>query len=484
MYRLTSDDREFFSLVAQAAFANPFGSERLAIDRKLSGTAGGDLGTAVVGVLAQLRQRLAVLDTDNSVKLSDLSQTDRNVLRYVFLFDTYHKFVDRFDALILAQAAAGDEPVKTLFASELISQLLGKGFDEAAAKKYLAVFFQMRRAFYFINRSLIGASESMRALRMNLWNNIFTCDIGQYEELLWNRMEDFSTLLLGPTGCGKGAAAAAIGQSGFIPYDAKTDTFVESFTKAFVSINLSQYPETLIESELFGHTRGAFTGAASAHDGIFALCSRHGSIFLDEIGELSTQVQIKLLQILQERTFSPVGSHQKIKFSGRVIAATNQSLEMLRMEGKFRDDFYYRLCGDCIEVPCLCQRIHENPAELGELVTHTVGQITGRESPQLAQTVLEVIHTRLGKDYAWPGNVRELAQCVRRVIIKRDYQGYVSLPVSAKDAFLTQMQTGQIDAENLLAGYCTMLYKRFGNYEEVARRTGLDRRTVKKYLGV
>src|SRR5438552_12916529 len=185
---------------------------------------------------------------------------------------------------------------------------------------------------------LIGQSPCMKELRRHLWNNIFTHDVRCYDRYLWNRMEDFSTLLLGETGTGKGTAAAAIGRSGFIPFDEKKGCFAESFTRGFIALNLSQYPETLIESELFGHKKGAFTGAIEAHEGIFSRCSAYGAIFLDEIGEVSASLQIKLLQVLQERTFSPVGSHETLRFRGRVIAATNQPIDHLRQ--RIRDDFF------------------------------------------------------------------------------------------------------------------------------------------------
>jgi len=193
-----------------------------------------------------------------------------------------------------------------------------------------------------------------------------------------SRMEDFSTLLLGETGTGKGTAAAAIGRSGFIPFDRKTETFVESFKQSFVSINLSQFSETLIESELFGHKKGSFTGAVGDYKGVFDQCSPYGAILLDEIGEVPKQIQIKLLQILQERVYSPVGSHEKHRFQGRVIAATNRSMKKIRKEGIMRDDFFYRLCSDVITVPPLRQRIQEDPGELHALIARLIERMTGK----------------------------------------------------------------------------------------------------------
>jgi transcriptional regulator with PAS, ATPase and Fis domain len=323
----------------------------------------------------------------------------------------------------------------------------------------------------------------MKQLRFALWNNVFTYDVGLYDDHLWDRMEDFSTLLFGETGTGKGSAASAIGCSGFIPFDAGKVQFVHNFMETFITINLSQYPESLIESELFGHQKGAFTGAVENHEGVFDRCSIHGALFLDEIGDITIPVQIKLLQVLQERIFSPVGSHKLKRFEGRVIAATNRSIEELRREGHFRDDFFYRLCSDVIVVPTLHQRIKESPSEFEQMVNLLITRITGEESTSLADMVLETLKRDLPPDYQWPGNVRELGQAIRRILLTQHYEGDISVTSpNLEEEFVEKIYTGTLKVTELLNNYCNFLYKRFGTYQEVSRRTGLDPRTVKKYL--
>lgn len=529
---LSESDREFFTLVSRAAFTNPFSRARLEIDRKITGDTSGRPWVGIrPSAISEVSSRIEKLDADKPVRIPDFRASERLLLEHVFLFDEYHKLNAPFDDLIARQDRAGDEPLKVPFADDAIRRLVDRGIRPDEAKRYFSAFYQIRRAFYFIDKSLIGQSASMRKLREDLWNNIFTYDINQYQLYLWDRMEDFSTLLLGPTGCGKGTAAAAIGRSGYIPYDEKKNAFARSFTQTFISVNLSQFAETLLESELFGHARGAFTGAVESHDGLFALCGEYGSIFLDEIGDLSPQVQLKLLKVLEERTFSPVGSHKRLRFRGRVIAATNIDLDELRRNKRFRDDFYYRLCSDCIIVPGLQQCLRENPDELRELVAHTVRHITGKDSPDLVALTVDVINKRLGPDYPWPGNVRELAQCIRRVIIKHDYQGQTpAAPATLLDRLLAADKTDNTGAaatfiaagadtmfvrgadngiasltatkhslpfqfpgisaadtqlptaQELLHQYCSRLYVRYGSYEKVAEITRLDSRTVKKYI--
>lgn len=169
--------------------------------------------------------------------------------------------------------------------------------------------------------------------------------------------------------------------------------------RSFIALNLSQFPESLIESELFGHRKGAFTGAVEAHEGVLARCSPHGAIFLDEIGDASVPVQIKLLQVLQERTFAPVGSHEKVRFRGRVIAATHRPLETLRNRKLFRDDFFYRLCSDVIQVPPLRQRLREDPDELRQLLDHAIAMMVGAPAADLADPVEKTIRATVGDLY-------------------------------------------------------------------------------------
>lgn len=476
---LTETDRNFFEIVAQAAFINPFIEERMDLDKIIAGPEASSLWDELVEqAIAAIRRRLQALKDPGLY-----NQDDRNLLRTAFLFDIFHSYRISFDELILKQIKNGDTPIQVRFAHELVSRISRIGFTAEESRRYLEIFFQMRRAFYFIENGLTGISPSMQKLRSRLWDNIFTCNISWYEKHLWDRMEDFSTLLLGETGTGKGAAAAAIGRSGFIPFDERKGCFAESFTRSFIPINLSQYPESLLESELFGHKKGAFTGAIENHEGIFGRCSPYGSIFLDEIGDVSIPVQIKLLQVLQERTFSPVGSHEKIRFRGRVIAATNRPLDKLRQRGEFRDDFYYRLCSDTIIVPPLRQRIHEEAQELESLTIRILQRMTGDASLPYVQLVQEAIGSDLGDAYAWPGNVRELEQAIRRIIVTRHYHGDTGISSGGmEEKLLTGIKEGTMDAQALLSRYCKLLYRRWGTYEEVARHTHLDRRTVKKYI--
>jgi DNA-binding NtrC family response regulator len=479
--KLSSEDRQFFEAVQQSAFINPFTDARREADMRVLGVATGEWDEALQGLLTELEQRLKRLTVSTGVCAQGSFETeaDQELVTAGILFSLFHRHRSDFDELIRRQDGARDAVCEAPFAIGLFEKLLQHGFSRTEAEQYIAIFYQMRRAFYFISNGLVGGSPCMKQLRKRLWDNIFTHDMRWYVRGLWNRMEDFSTLLLGETGTGKGAVAAALGRSGFIPFLSAKGMFAESFTRAFVAINLSQFSETLIESELFGHRKGAFTGAVERHEGVFARCSPHGAIFLDEIGDASEPIQIKLLQVLQQRTFSPVGCHEVCRFKGRVIAATNRDLGTLRREGNFRDDFFYRLCSDQIEVPTLRLRLQESPSELEALVSHILSRLSGDAQTGTFSAVLEAIEKGVGRDYGWPGNVRELEQAVRCILLTGVYCGDAN-KTAGEDAWLSALERGELSAQQLSAGYCQRLFKRYGSYGEVARRTGLDWRTVKK----
>jgi transcriptional regulator with PAS, ATPase and Fis domain len=188
---------------------------------------------------------------------------------------------------------------------------------------------------------------------------------------------------------------------------------------------------------------------------------------------------------MQERIFHRVGDHHERPFRGRVIAATNLPAAALINGQSMRADFFYRLCSDLIVVPSLAQRIQENPGELEDLLQVVVRRIVGGPSDELVAWVREQIRRTPVFDYPWPGNVRELEQCVRRILMKREY---VPLPDHQSDDLNARLQRGMqrrhLSAKDLISGYCLMLYRRHQTIEAVARIAGLDRRTAKKHIDV
>jgi transcriptional regulator with AAA-type ATPase domain len=468
---LSAEERQRLTVVRAAAFANPFSQERDELDYKIAG-----LGRKVPNAQLMEAVKEAVGRLLRGKRLPAYGGEERALVKAAAMFHWFHRHEATFDRFIAEQVAAGDDSVRCEFGDEVLAELEAFGFSAAEADRVFAIFFQLRRAYYFLARTLAGAGPAMNALRRQLWNNVFTFHAPWYESLLYRRMEDFSTLLLGETGTGKGTVAAAIGRSNFIPYDRGKKKFRESFMQAFVAINLSQFPASLIESELFGHKKGAFTGAVEAHLGVFARGSPHGAIFIDEVGDVEPWVQVKLLKVLQERVFTPVGSREKIRFGGRVIAATNKDVDELRARGEMRHDFYYRLCSDVITVPPLRQRLAEDAGELDLLLAHVVAGLLGDEAAPLLPTIRAHLDRALPRGYGWPGNVRELEQAVRRILHTGTYAGDRARTGAPADG------AAPATAHEVLAAHCRKVYAALGTYEETARAVGLDRRTVKKYV--
>ena len=210
-----------------------------------------------------------------------------------------------------------------------------------------------------------------------------------------------TVLLLGPTGSGKELFARAVHERS------------RRQARTLVRVNCAALPPTLVESELFGHEKGAFTGAVSTRQGRFELADG-GTIFLDEIGDLTPDVQVKFLRVLQEGEFERVGSSQTRKVDVRVIAATHQDLEAAVADGRFRADLFYRLSVYPIRLPSLQERVEDIPRLVWFFVNRHQRDL-GRRITEIPPHVMEAL-----QQHAWPGNVRELENVVERAMIASD----------------------------------------------------------------
>ncbi len=324
----------------------------------------------------------------------------------------------------------GERPsdVKTLWAEfhrerENLFRFNNGAFQPKYKPEYLfACFFLFRRAFYHIFFNIIGASKPIAKLRSAVWESIVTHDLlGWIQQGLNERMKDIPTLITGPSGTGKERVAEAIGRSLYIPFDPKKKTFKIDFLIAFNPINLSALPPMLIEAELFGHVKAPSPGAVCNRIGRLEECPAHGAVFLDEIGELTAEIQVKLLRVLQERCFQSVGENKNKAFHGRIIAATNRDLVAEMQARRFREDFYYRLCADTIETPSLREQLDDCPEDLSLMVEFICRSVVGKEkAAEFAREVVGWIEEHL-MGYGWPGNFRELEQCVRSYTIRKEY---------------------------------------------------------------
>ena len=205
---------------------------------------------------------------------------------------------------------------------------------------------------------------------------------------------DATVLITGDSGTGKELVAQAL-------HDCSTRA-----TGAFIPVNCGAIPKDLLESELFGHKKGAFTGALSDRKGRFQLAN-NGTLFLDEIGDMSMDLQVKLLRVLQERIIDPVGSQESLAIDVRVVAATHKNIEALIQQGKFREDLYYRLNVMPLDIACLSKRKGDIPA----LVSHFAKEHCDSNGQAIR---LNQFSMQLFNNYSWPGNVRELSNLIAR----------------------------------------------------------------------
>ena len=266
---------------------------------------------------------------------------------------------------------------------------------------------------------------------------------------------DTTVLIQGESGTGKELAAKAIHFGGSRAF------------KPFIIVNCSALPETLLESELFGHVKGAFTGAVRDRQGRFQAADG-GTILLDEIGDISPMVQLKLLRVLEGKEFEKVGDHKPIKVNVRVIASTNKDLQLMVKQGAFRSDLYYRLKVVEVLLPPLRERLDDIPI----LVEHFCKKLNTSHSKKIIGVSEEVLFTFM--NYDWPGNVRELEHIIERGFILCNEE-YISLNHLPKDLLkYHQVENKKGGEEKILEA----LERTDGNKAKAARLLGMSRRTI------
>jgi DNA-binding NtrC family response regulator len=280
-------------------------------------------------------------------------------------------------ALDLGKQGASDFVAKPFQFDELMHVLEKAREQRRLATENAYLRSQLEERYQF--GGILGRSQPMRALF----------------QLLETVARSSSTILVtGETGTGKEVVARAIHHNS------------ERRAHRFVALNCSAIPETLLEAELFGHVRGAFTGAVGSREGRFEQAHK-GTIFLDEVGTMSVSLQMKLLRVLQERSFERVGDNQTIKVDVRVIAATNSALSRMVEEGTFREDLYYRLNVIPIELPPLRERRDDIPV----LAKHFLDKYAPGGNTQVSQSAMQALMA-----YSWPGNVRQLENAMERAV--------------------------------------------------------------------
>jgi DNA-binding NtrC family response regulator len=476
------------------AFVNPFGRERDQVEGRILSKMGcsespisanpmftKDFNQVLHWVWVGEKALLEGMANEFSI----VSKAER--MASLAYFSLYHEIVDDLDNLI-AYTEGNSVHNRKLFRrieegmrkrSSLVKGVSNPMWGDP--EHLFSCFYQLRRAFLCLFQEIVGGSEPIRDLRMRVWESVFTQDMLSYQQWMHESVGRFPTLVLGPSGSGKEVVARAIGLSRFIPYDSQTGQFASKPRDSFRPVNLSALSETLIESELFGHRKGSFTGAIRDHAGIFETAGMHGTVFLDEIGEVPESIQVKLLRLLQSGEFQAIGSENRSFYEGKIIAATHRDLGAEMRAGRIREDFFYRLCGDQVTTVALHEILASSPDEIIVSVHYICGKLFGAEgAKELASRVVDTLRKQVSQNYDWPGNFRELEQAVRNVIVRNEY-----IPVSRSedsDTIDTIFENTEVSLAEWSRTYARKAFENTGSYREAARRLEVDQRTLKKLV--
>lgn len=429
------------------------------------------------------------------VSTADQSEHDLHLYEDIALYLLYARYMPRLDEHLHAPTGPAQKgavrKVWREFSKDFAHYLnlpecrLPSGREAPHA---FAVLVQLHRAFLSIYEYIIGGSMPIAQLRAAVWQSIFSHDMRRYARVLYRCIGDVPTLILGPSGSGKELVARAIGHSRYVSFDAHEECFAETLDD-FHPLNLSALAPTLIESELFGHRRGAFSGAVGERSGWLEICGPSGTVFLDEIGELEGSLQVKLLRVLQSRAFQRVGDTTGQMFRGKIVAATNRNMQSEIRQGRFREDLYFRLCADLVHTPTLKEQLSESPGDLATLVAFLTRRIIPddpSESASLAQEVVAWIQENLGDHYDWPGNIRELEQCARNVMIRGSYQRSretaAARELQGRAQLAALVSDGRLTMDELVRHYTSLAFATHGSYVAAADHLKINWRTVRDKL--
>jgi DNA-binding NtrC family response regulator len=347
-----------------------------------------DGGTTEVRVADGPHRALAMLDTATpDVVLSDVRMPEMDGIAFLRLLHERAPGVD-----VILMTAYDDMPTVVAAMREGAVEFLVKPLDLHQVRRVLDAVFDDRRARERAPRAppaeLALGDLAGRDPRM----------IAVYKLIGQAALTRATVLIRGESGTGKELVARAVHSNS------------AAAAEPFVPVNCAALPTPLLESELFGHTRGAFTGAVNARKGRFALAGK-GTIFLDEIGDTSAEFQTKLLRVIQDREFEPLGAEKSEHTEARVIAATHRDLEQMIEDGTFREDLYYRLRVVEIVLPTLRERRNDIPVLAAELIRRGA-VVSGTTPAVLSSEALERL-----MEHDWPGNVRELENCLARALV-------------------------------------------------------------------
>ncbi len=493
-------EKKLLKNISSLAYINPFLPDRIKLEEKVLGKdfAVEDntwhVGANPFGKRQNVQSIHILLDSFGKemqkkiMVLKNISTEDAELYEDCILFFLYYECTFDLEAAIVS-----DDPIES---DQLIARCYQKysdhfdfffshaAFKETAQKDknhLFSCFWQLLRAFYHIFMFISGSSKASYTLRSNIWESVFSYDVKRYRRTMYKFNSDIPVLITGPSGSGKELVARAIGLSLYIPFDHRSCTFKVRFRDHFNAINLSSFSFSLIESELFGHVKGAFTGAMQDKKGWFELGTSHSALFLDEIGDLDTTIQVKLLRTLQARAFHRIGSHQERKLKGKVIFATHINLANEMAAGKFREDFYYRICADKVTTPSLEEILSGSIELLQDSALYILKKMfSDEEAAVLSIEISKWISDSLGLHYSWPGNFRELEQCISNYLLRKDYKP-VNTQSESSD-WLKECVKKELSLDELTKAYVNGLYEKYGNYEEVARKLKVDRRTIKSKL--